>query len=116
MSPKPTKLKCALAGEELAAEVERLARIGAANREIACHVGLSPAALKRRCGPAIARGRTALKLRLRAHQVDRACGKEPSERMLLWLGRHYLKQNATAKTAADQSPPKAYININLEQV
>lgn len=102
------------------ANIERLARTGATDDEIATQLGLSVARLQRKFSKSLAKARATLKLRLRARQTALALRDDGSERMLLWLGRQYLGQSESTGrngTAEESSALiKQYVNIRVDDV
>ncbi len=71
-------------------QVEKLARIGCTDQEIALLAGISESTLRRRCREALSRGRAALAKSLRRKQLELA--RKGSVPMLIWLGKQYLGQ------------------------
>lgn len=71
-------------------QVEKLARIGCTDKEIALLAGISESTLRRRCREALSRGRASLAKSLRRKQLELA--RKGSVPMLIWLGKQYLGQ------------------------
>jgi hypothetical protein len=73
-------------------QVERLARFGATQEEIAEILGVSQPTISQRFGMEYHRARASLKMSLRRAQVRRAV-KDRSDTMLIHLGKNYLGQS-----------------------
>lgn len=70
--------------------IERLARIGCTDREIALICGCGEATIQRRGREALDRGRANLRKSLRRKQLELA--RKGNVPMLIWLGKQYLDQ------------------------
>jgi hypothetical protein len=74
--------------------VERLARIGCTQDEIAEVTGLSQPTISKRYRIQVARARAAFRMSIRRAQYKRAV-KDKSDKMLIWLGKVELKQSVS---------------------
>jgi hypothetical protein len=72
-------------------EVEKLAKIGATNCEIADFFGCSEATIRGRFCENLTKGRAAKKLRLR--QLQWKAAEQGNTSMLIWLGKNELGQS-----------------------
>ena len=70
--------------------VEGMARVGAPVSEIAEFLGVSEALIRKKASAQVAKGRAALRVKLRQKQVEKAMGGNVT--MLIWLGKQLLGQ------------------------
>jgi hypothetical protein len=77
-------------------QVEKLARIGCSQEEIADILGVSQPTISRRFGMACTRARASFKMSLRRAQYLRAT-KDRSDTMLVHLGKNYLGQTGESE-------------------
>jgi hypothetical protein len=82
-------------------QVERLARIGCTQDEIAEVLGCAQATISLRYSMEYARARATLKMSLRRAQVRRAV-KDRSDTMLIHLGKNYLGQTGESEGMSGQ--------------
>jgi hypothetical protein len=82
-------------------QVERLARIGCTQEEIAEVLGCAQATISLRFSMEYARARASMKMSLRRAQYRRAV-KDRSDTMLCWLGRHVLGQSGESDGMSGQ--------------
>jgi hypothetical protein len=82
-----------------AAQVAKLAALGATHQEIADFFGADRSTIERRFAAEIDKGRTALKIRLRRLQLRAA--ERGNVTMLIWLGKALLGQ-------ADKPPEQVF--------
>jgi hypothetical protein len=90
--------------------VEKLARYGLADHEIADCIGVAESTLRARARAALAKGRAYLRLSLRRRQLRAAAkGSVP---MLIWLGKQYLGQrDQPVSEQGDAAGPPRVIRI-----
>ena len=94
------------------AEVKKLALAGATYKEMAAVLGLTTQVLRERYRAEIRKARASLRVGLRSAQIRKAMAGDP--RMLTWLGKHELGQDADDASAAD--PVKTYVGVDVEAV
>jgi len=81
------------------AEVERLAKFGCSQAEIAAAFNVDKATISRRFAPLYRQARASCKIALRRAQFERATGG--SDAMLVHLGKHLLGQHDRIKVGVD---------------
>lgn len=90
--------------ELTAAQVERLAKIGCADDEIAALAGIAESTLQENFRAHLTKGRAQLRERLRRRQLRRALD-DGSDTMLIWLGKQYLGQRDKNDLSLREEPP-----------
>lgn len=95
-----------------AAQIERLAKIGCSDDEIAALAGIAESTLQENFRAHLTKGRANLRERLRRRQLRRALD-DGSDTMLIWLGKQYLGQRDKADLSAEVSTTvKGYIGVS----
>lgn len=85
--------------------VEKLARLGCTEAEIAGFCGVGETTIRRRFGAELSKGRVTLKRSLRRKQLQVAL-KQGNVAMLIWLGKQYLDQ---AEKSEIQQETRAHV-------
>ncbi len=113
---KPRDILPATAAAEVSpARVEKLAAIGLSDAEIAAACALPLRQIKSRpFAAAVRQGRGQLAVRLRARALQEAL--DGNATLLKHLGQELLEQVDKRPAAQNQPPPKAYINVRMEDV